>query len=251
MKNRLLLCLIAHLTASATTAHAMDILDMPYVDKGEWEAEYFGAVSVDSNDEKDNAQKHNLAVAYGITDFWKAELSATFEKEPEDDITFDAWELESIFQFTERGEYWLDSGASLAFEWTPQSNRANKVEARLLLAKDIGQTFHLVNLIAEKDVGSGPREKLEGGFIWSSRYNYNIAFQPGFEINSDFGELSDTGEFDEQSHYVGPAAYGTLPVPFSDEEGEGLGYRIGYLFGVSDAAADGQAIIQLEYEIEF
>lgn len=233
-------CLLA-----ANPAHAIDKLYKPYVEKGEWEAEYFGTRSFDDNNARDNAQKHKAAIGYGVTDYWKTELYASFEKEPQDHTTFDSWEWENIFQFTKPGEYWVDSGASLAYEWTPQSNRADKIEARLLFAKHISQTTHLLNLIAEKEVGSGPRDRLEGGFIWSSRYNYSAAFQPGFEINSDFGEFSRSHNFQDQSHYAGPVAYGKLPL------GEGIGYRVGYLFGVSDAASDGQLIAQLEYELEF
>lgn len=248
---RRLIALAGLCALNANPALAVDKLYSPYVSKGEWEVEYFGAKSVDGNDTKDNAQKHQFSVGYGVTDYWKTEVYANFEKAPQDNLTFDSWEWENIFQFTKKGEYFVDMGGSLAYEYTPQSDIADKIEARLLFAKDIGQTSHVLNLIAEKDVGSGPRERLEGGLIWSSRYRYSEAFQPGFEINSDFGELSRTGNFDDQKHAVGPVAYGKLPLPFGDEEEEGLGYRIGYLFGVSDAAENGQAIAQLEYEIEF
>lgn len=234
---------------SISPAHAIDKLYKPYVEKGEWETEYFGTKSFDGNDAKDDAQKHQLSLGYGVTDYWKTELYASFEKDPQTSMTFDSWEWENVFQFTRRGEYWVDAGGSLAYEWTPRSDRPDKVEARVILAKDIGPTSHILNLIAEKDVGSGPRDNLEGGFIWSSRYNYSSWFQPGFEIDSDFGELSHTGKFDAQNHYVGPVAYGKLP--FGDEPDEGLGYRVGYLYGVSNAAADGQFIAQLEYELEF
>lgn len=241
--------LAAGLLATASPAYAIDKLYTPHVDQGEWEVEYFGTASHDNDDTKDDAQKQQLSVGYGVTSFWKTELYSKFEKEPQDHLTFDAWEWENIFQFTKPGEYWIDSGASLAYEWTPQSNRADKIEARLLLSKDIGRTSHILNLIAEKEVGSGPKDRLEGGFIWSSRYLYSEAFQPGFEINSEVGELSRTGKFDDQEHYVGPVIYGKLPL--GDEADEGLGYRAGYLVGVSDAAADGQFVLQLEYELEF
>lgn len=241
--------LLLVLCGNISSAFAIDKLYKPYVHQGEWELEYFGTRSFDGDDTKDDAQKHQLSVGYGVTDYWKTELYASFEKDPQDSLTFDSWEWENIFQFTKSGEYWLDAGGALAYEWTPQSNHADKIEARLLLAKNIGSTFHVLNLIAEKDVGSGPHESLEGGFIWSSRYNYSRYFQPGLEFHSDFGELDHTGNFDDQQHYIGPVAYGKIPL--GDEEDEGLGYRVGYLFGLSDAAADGQLIAQLEYELEF
>lgn len=232
-------------------ALAADKLYSPYVTPGELEIEYFGSRSFDDRPSKNNEQKQQFAVAYGVNDYWKTELYTKFEKEPQDRLRFDEWEWENIFQLTERGEYWLDAGASLAYEWTPQSDRADTAEARILLAKDLDKTSHLLNIKGSKKVGAdAAKTRLKGKLLWSSRYNYSRYFEPGFEIESDFGELSRTGSFDVQKHYVGPAAYGKIPLHFTDRA-DGLKYRIGYLFGVSKAAQDGQAIVQLEYEIHF
>lgn len=242
--------LISAVSFGANSAYAAERLYYPYVTKGELEVEYFGSRSVDSDSTKDNEQKQQFSVGYGVNDWWKTEFYGKFEKEPGENLTFDEWEWENIFQLTQHGEYWLDVGASFAYEWTPQSNRADTVEARLLLAKDISNTSHVLNVLAEKNVGSGPKEGLEGKLLWSSRYNYSQYFAPGFEIESDFGELKETGSFDEQKHYIGPAAYGKIPLHFT-QRADALKYRIGYLFGVSDAASNGQVIAQLEYELHF
>lgn len=219
--------------------------------KGEWEAEYFGYRSVDDDGAKNNAQKHKFAIGYGVTSWWKTELYGIWEKEPDDDVDFDAFEWENIFQFTKKGEYWVDVGAALAYEWTPDNNHADAIETRLLLAKDIGATSHVTNVKFEKQVGEGPRESLEAAWLWSSRYNYSPYFKPGFEIQSEFGEVDDMGDFDEQKHYIGPVAYGVIPFEVEGNHIEGVHYRVGYLFGASDAATDGQIIWQLEYELEF
>lgn len=243
---------VALLSLAASPTLAKDKLYTPYVDQGEWELEYFGRHSVDDDDSKNAEQKHAIAVGYGVTDVWKTELYTIFEKEAGDHVVFDAVEWENIFQFTEQGKYWADVGASLAYEWTPEGDRADAVEARLLFAKTYGKSFHVLNLIAEQTVGNNSDEGLEGALLWSSRYHCSEHFQPGFEISSSFGELEDTGSFDDQEHYIGPVAYGEVPLPFAgEEEEEGLHYRVGYLFGVSDAASDGQVILQLEYELEF
>lgn len=235
----------------AYPAFAIDKIYAPYVKKGEWEVEYFGHRSVDNDGSKDNAQGHELSVGYGVTNWWKTELYGIWEKEPDENIDFDAVEWENIFQFTKKGEYWLDAGASLAYEWTPDDGHADAVETRLLLAKDVGPTSHILNLIAEKEVGDGAHASVEGGLLWSSRYRYSPYFEPGFEIQSEFGELKHTGNFDDQEHYIGPVAYGVIPFEHEGNHIEGVHYRAGYLFGASDAAADGQFVLQLEYELEF
>lgn len=234
----------------AQSANAAERLYYPYVSKGEMELEYFGSRSVDGDSGKDNKQKHQFSAGYGVNDWWKTEFYGKFGKAPEDKLTFNEWEWENIFQLTGRGEHWLDAGASLAYEWSPQSDHADAIEARLLFAKDLNKTSHTLNMIAEKQVGSGPREALEGKLLWGSRYIYSPYFEPGFEIESDFGELKRAGSFDDQKHYIGPAAYGKIGLRQTGKGGA-LKYRAGYLFGVSDAASDGQAIIQLEYEMYF
>ncbi|MBX9726307.1 MAG: hypothetical protein K2X09_03485 [Rickettsiales bacterium] len=244
---------LAALTAmmASNVAVAADKLYAPYVTKGELELEYFGSVTADDNARRDNKQKHQFAVGYGVNDFWFTEIYANLAKDPEDNVKFDNVEWENIFQLTERGEYWVDVGASLAYEWSPKTSEADTIEGRLLFAKDIDKTSHILNLIGEKDVGSGPKEAFEGKALWSSRYRYTQAFEPGFEIRSDFGELKDTGDFNDQSHAIGPAAYGKIPLGLTQDHADGMKYRVGYLFGVSDAAADGDAFVQLEYELHF
>lgn len=246
MKRNLFYLLTAIILGYCGTA-AAEKLYSPYVTPGELELEYYGGRSVDSG-ANDDAQKHQFAAAYGVNDWWKTELYTSFKKAPQDNVSFHNWEWENTFQLTDRGEYWLDLGASLAYEWTPQSNKADTVETRLLLAKDFTHTSHLLNVIAEKDVGSGPKDGYEGKLLWSSRYTYSEYFDPGFEIESDFGELKHMGAFKDQKHYIGPAAYGEIPLHLTDK-GDGFNYRVGYLFGVSDAADNGEAVLQLEYEL--
>lgn len=233
-----------------SSAFAADKLYYPYVTPGELEVEYFGSRSFDGDNTKDNAQKQQFSIGYGVNDWWKTELYGKFSRDPQSSTTFDAWEWENIFQLTEQGQYWLDVGASLAYEYTPQSRRADTVEARLLLEKDFSKISHVLNVILEKDVGSGPKAGLESTVLWSSRYRYSGYFEPGFEISSDFGELKHTGSFDDQKHSLGPAAYGKIPLHFTDRA-DALKYRVGYLFGVSKAAPSGEAIAQLEYELHF
>lgn len=248
--NRIIFTALAAAFAISTPAHALHKLYAPYVEEHAWEFEYFGNRSFDNDGSKDNSQSQQFAVGYGVNSWWKTELYAKFEREPRDELTFDAWEWENIFQLTQQGEYWLDVGASLAYEHTPQASRADALEGRLLLAKDWGQTSHIANIILEKEVGSGPKDGLEAGYILSSRYRYLPEFQPGLELTGDFGELKHTGAFDDHEHYFGPAAYGKIPVRAFGRS-DAIEYRVGYLFGISNAAADGNLLLQLEYEIHF
>ncbi|MGQ0527557.1 MAG: hypothetical protein ACT4OY_05945 [Alphaproteobacteria bacterium] len=77
----------------------------------------------------------------------------------------------------------------------------------------------------------------------SIKYNYRPSFQPGFEYYGDFGAIGESSNFDDEDHQVGPVAYGSF--------GDHAGYEAGYLFGLSDAAPDGEAKLILKYLIDF
>lgn len=154
--------------AAATPAFAVDKIYSPYVEKGEWELEYFGTRSIDGDGTKNNAQAHEVSLGYGVNDWWKTEVVGIWEKDPNDNTKFHATEWENIFQLTDKGEYWADAGLMLAYEWTPESSKADAIEAKLLLSKEYGKTYHILNLTLEKEIGSGPKNALEGGLAWST-----------------------------------------------------------------------------------
>ena len=236
----LLLCLMI-----PSNAHALDEIYSPIVTKGEFEIEYNGSRTFDNHSDKNNVQGQEIDFEYGVTDRWKAMISGSFEKNPGESLKMDATQLESIFQLTEQGEYWVDAGLLAAYGFAAQSHQPDFVESKLLLQKDTGRFTHLANIGFEQNVGhySGGTGGPEYSVLWSSRYRMNEYVQPGFEIQSTLGHGPTLGKYNEQEHYIGPAVYGRLLG--------NLKYEAAYLFGASDAAAQGAARILLEYEIVF
>jgi FTR1 family protein len=224
-------------------AHATKKVYSPYVEKGELELEWKGGYDIDDEDDVDGAWKQKVGIGYGFTDFWFSEIEGEVEKDGDDDADaeFSAVEWENKFQLTQSGEYWLDVGAFVELEHNTTGG-ADKAELKLLLAKETGKFMHMANLVAEREFGEDSEDETETGLAWSTRYRYNPAFEPGFEIHSEFGELGEDNSFDEQGHLAGPVFYGKIgPVK----------YDVGYLFGISDAAPDGSIKAILEYEWHF
>jgi hypothetical protein len=233
------------LAANASPALAIDHFYSPVVSKGELEIEYIGNRTFDNDSGKNNIQGHEVELEYGMTDWWKAIVSGGFAKEPGISTKMEDVALESVFQFSEQGEYWIDTGLLAAYGFSTQSHVPDAVETKLLLQKDVGKFTHLANIGFEQTVGknSGGTGGPDYVFLWSSRYRYNEYLQPGFEIQSDLGHGPTLGKFNEQEHYVGPAVYGRL---FGH-----LKYEAAYLFGASDGATQGAGRILLEYEMHF
>ncbi len=230
--------------AGTGSAYALDEIYSPNVEYRELSLEYAGSHTFDDQSDKNNAQDNALVVEAGIAPRWMIEASAGYSKEPNADTKFSSWELETRYQFVESGKYWLDAGFLVAYGFAAQSQQPDSVEVKLLLQKDFGKYTSTANIGFSQDLGT---YSASGGADYvalvNTRYRYNEYFQPGLEIQSDFGQSSTFGHYNQQEHYIGPAAYGRL---FGRVK-----YQVAYLFGASDAAAQSAARLKLEYEIHF
>ncbi len=224
----------------------------PFVEKGEWEFETKGLYDRDHSKDKNAVQEYKNAIGYGVTDRWATELYGEFERQLQDDgdehttissVKFTNIEWENRYQLTEQGKYWLDAGLYFAYEIPMREKNPGKIEGKILLEKSVEQFTHKANIIFNKQVGGGTTEETTAAFAWSSRYRLSEHFQPGFEYWIDFGQINKRLPYDEQSHQVGPALYGHITPHIK--------YDIGYLFGVSKAAPDGEFKWILEYELRF
>jgi high-affinity iron transporter len=236
---------LASLALPAREAQAHFKVYAPYVDYRELEIEYRGSRGVDADPTKDDAQKHLLGIGYGFTDWWSAEIYAEWARDPGDETVFDAFEFESLFRFTEPGEYWLDFGALVEFERTDASDDPDEIEAKLLFAKDFGKFSTAYNLSFVRQVGSGASDDVEFEHAFQLRYRLDPLFEPGIEIYGEFGPIDDMPDFDEQEHRIGPIVAGVLRL---GDQGMKLKYNVGYLFALTDETEDGAVKAQLELE---
>jgi high-affinity iron transporter len=224
-------------------AHASKKVYAPYVEKGEVELEWRGGYKIDDESDVNGSWKQKLALGYGVTDYWFTEVYGEVEHDGASDgnTELTAIEWENKFQLTQPGEYFVDLGALVEYVHFLEDDGADKLEGKLLIAKDTGNFTHLANLVVEREVGDNSEDETEYGAAWSTRYRYSPKFEPGIEIYSDFGDFDN--DFDEQGHQIGPVAYGQLT--------EHVAYDAGVLFGVSDAAPDAELKAIIEYEWRF
>lgn len=224
-------------------AHATKNVTSPYVTKGELEVEWKGGYKHDDDDSVDGEWEQKAAIAYGLTERVQIEVEGKI-KNPgdEDHTTLESIALESKVQLTERGEYWVDAG--IKGEYVINTNDGpDEIEVKLLLAKDTGKFSHKANIALEREVGDDSDDETQAGFKWGTRYRYNSAFEPGIELHSSFGPISDFDDTEDQEHLLGPVFYGKIGS---------LKYDVGYLFGLTDdGSPDGLAKAILEYEWHF
>ena len=230
--------------AQGKRAFALDEIYTPDTEYHEISVEYSGDRSFDPQGSKNDAQDHQLTLEAGLAPRWTAETSATFAKDPGDHVRLTNLEVGNRFQFTETGEYAIDSGLLVAYDFATQGHQADSTEIKLLLQKDIGLVTSTANIGFTQDVGAfssagGP----DYVFLENTRYRYSTPYQPGIELQSDLGQAHEIGHLSQQTHYAGPALYGKLAGR--------LKYQLAYLLGLTDASAQSAARALVEYEFHY
>lgn len=230
---------LAATSLSISDAEASRMVYSPRVEEGMIEMEYRGQYDIDERASEDAFQKHKFAIGYGFTNWWAAELYAVVEREATGNWIYDETEWENRFQFTEQGEYFVDVGALVEYVHKTE-NRADKIEAFLLLEKQIARTVHTANLGFEQEVDSNATGGPEPVAALRSMYLLNPHYNPGIEYYGEFNKIGNHGTLSEQHHRAGPALYGDIAPGWS--------YEIGWLFGLTQATEDHSLKFILEYE---
>jgi high-affinity iron transporter len=228
----------------STPAYALDEIYSPNTEEGELSLEYAGSRTFDNDSEKNNVQSHELVLEAGVTDRLTLQGSAGFEKQPQDHIRVESIGIEGRYQFFEQGKYWVDSGLLAAYGFSTKNDEPDSLELKLLLQKDMDKVTATANLGFEQSVGHhAPSGGPNYVALANVRYRLNEMAQPGIEYQADLGNAQTLRHSELQEHYLGPSLYGKL---FGN-----IKYQASYLLGVSQAAANSAARIQVEYETNF
>jgi len=218
-------------------ANATHKVYSPYVEKGELEIEARGHV------DQDGARKEKYEVGYGFTDWWFSSVFAEYEQLPGSSLNHSATSWENIFQLTEPGKHWLDSGLYLEYE-SPVGGGPAKLETKLLLEKATGRYVNTVNLVVARQVGSGASSDVELEYAWRTKYKFKPKFEPGIELYGAAGTLAAPKFDSSQPAQIGPVATGKFHL-----RGRGaVVYELGYLFGLNNASPSGSVKWLIEYE---
>jgi len=237
------LAVLALLLLNPGAAQAAFKVYSPVVIGHEWELETRGVVDRDSNTSKDHKQKQIYEIGYAPTDRWATAIFAELEKPPGGSLKTEAVAWENILQLFEQGEKWIDAGLYGEYEASTRGG-PDKIEAKVLLEKPVGNFVHTANLIFEKEIGSGAEDSVELGYAWRTGLRLMPEFEPSIEAFGEFGPIDDFKSGSQQKHNIGPVMRGLLGV-FGTLH---LRYELGYLFGLTDGSANGEIKWLLELE---
>jgi hypothetical protein len=212
------------------------------LDQGEIELVYWTGYVVDSDNQmkyfgkevdRNGLWNHLVEIEYGITDRWTIAAYADFMQPDGEDLKLVQAHVVGVrYRFFEKGERYFDPTFYVEYYLPRKSylgENKEKVEARIILQKDIGATSIKLNPKLEKVV-SGPdvTEGLEFEYAASVYHEFTPAFEAGIEAYGTMGEFSAIKSSDEQTHYLMPALETKL--------GKELSWNVGVGFGLTEAS---------------
>ncbi len=217
------------------------IVYSPYVVKGQSEIELRAATFRDSSLVLDDLNGQVLSVAHSFTGWWKTELYlGEYLQLPRQPSNLMAYELENTFQLAPSGKYWADPGFLLSYEFTTHNGGPNALEFGPLFEKRSGRFVQRLNLIWEKEIGTGAQRNYEFRSAYSLSYQIRPWLQPGLEA---YFHPSDTSP-GTSVYQLGPVIYGEYAYGAGNE----LEYSAGVVFGMNPSAPDMTYMLRLEYE---
>ena len=229
-------------TASgAALAGPADYVFVPAVAYAERELDFkYGAASMGG---EPSLQAASLGFGYGATEYWFTEFYVKAEREGASS-RFDAIEWENKFQLTETGKYPVDVGFITEFELPHDRTEGNEFRFGPLFQTDIARLQLNANLLFTNISRTTDANGTFIGYQWQVRYRSHPAFDVGLQGFGEMGKWNHWSPSDEQSHKLGPAAFGK----FNLGGRQAIVYNAAFLFGVTSASPDRNFRLQVEYE---
>src|SRR3984885_7943483 len=128
---------------------------LPDVNFGEVAIETVGDSGFDPHADRSGEQSQTLEFEYGVSRWWQTELEFEFEREAGIGQTqyFTQLTSENLFQFTQRGEYWVDVGFFAEYGLSMLKGNPNGITLGPVLRKDFWGLSNTINLFFAKDIG--------------------------------------------------------------------------------------------------
>ena len=222
---------------------------MPDANPGEIAVEPLGDYGHDPNPAHSGELSSVQEFEYGVNGFWRTELELEQNRNagPGQSLNLNHITSENFFQFTERGEYWLDAGFFAEFGKSTLRGTPSEFTLGPLLRKEVFGTINTVNLFIQKEVGPSSAARPFFLYAWETRFVLGTPIEPGFQAYGNPSAFEGFNSHWPQDNRIGPQLFG-----FVSNIGPGsLRWNAGILFGVSSASPRETIRWQLEYEIHF
>ena len=234
---------LALLPISAWAFGPADYVFTPSVTYGEREIDFKGGGWKKPGE--DRLRAWSIGFGYGVTQHWFTEFYRKYESAGSESITkFDAWEWENKFQLTETGQYPVDVGLLVEMERPQDRSQGNELRLGPLFQSELGKVQLNGNLLFERHFHADTPQHTELGYQWQAKYRWKPALELGAQGFGEVGPWNHWGPADQQSHRLGPAVFGKLPLG----NRQAIRYNAAWLIGASSSAPNHNFRFQVEFE---
>jgi hypothetical protein len=218
--------------------------------------ETVGNSGFDPHPDRSGEQSQTLEFEYGVTHWWQTELEFEFEREAgvEQNQYFTQLTSENLFQFTQRGEYFVDVGFFAEYGLSMKTGNSNEITAGPVLRKDFWGLSNTINLFFEKDLGHNAAAGTQFLWAWETRvdgltmrFGDHFIVEPGFQYYSQPGRIGRFSNWNDQDNRIGPQLFGKV---FDIGPGT-LEWNAGFLVGLTNSVPKFTPRWQFEYEIHY
>lgn len=165
--------------------------------KGLSEVEYYLTTEIpDNNASNKNTFKHWVEYEYGLTDHWDVALYQQFtNKNSQSDrhFKYSGFKIRTRYRLAEKNSLPLDTLLYLEYKRNSDFSKPNEVEAKVVLAKDVGVFNISYNQIFER--GLEREGKTDFGYAFGISRILGSRFQVGVETK---------GSYSDKKFLVGP-----------------------------------------------
>ena len=180
----------------------------------------------------DDRQILRLGYGRALNDNWLGELYLLGERSSDEALSSRGYEVELLWQMSEQGKYFVDSGLLFEYE-NLDSGDSMAFVTSLLLEQDWGRWSGTANLSVEYEFGSMINNELESATALQLRYRYARYLEPALEFYSG-----------ENVRGLGPVLLGDLHAA----PGRKLHWEVGMIAGLINRVPDRTWRLLLEYE---
>ena len=143
-----------------------------------------------------NTWEHQVEYEYGLTDRWDIAVYQRWQQtnsKTDDKFEYSGTKLRARYRFGEKGMYPLDTLLYLEYIRPDDSDGAEILEGKLIVAKDFGKFNVAYNQILK--VGINDKGGNENEYALGLNYEFNPRLKVGLE---------STGNYTEDKYYLGP-----------------------------------------------
>lgn len=233
---------VASMSMGAAIAGPADGVYTPYVEPGVREIDFRHA-SVRRGDDPRHSDS-SIGLGFGAGEYWFTKVHLKYHRDGDSSSEYDAVEWENKYQLSAVGQYAVDIGFLANIARPDSSSAGYAVTFGPLFQTVVSNTQINANFLFSRNYHSDFSNPMRLAYQWQARYLMNPKFDFGAQGFGELGKWDDWAPRSEQSHILGPAVFGRLPLAGR----QALKYNAAYLFDADDDRHSKTFRMQVEYE---